>query len=202
MVEEEKNGAENHPIKKQGVEKPEKQEPIDRLIEKQSIIEGIFEETKSLTEKQVSNKNKNKPEIIDLISGGQLDLTVLASEIQKHPPQFFQEYYDEIYRVYLLKGNQKDWRKEKVCADLTIQCVYSRFKKDVLPTIQLQNKYKGYCEREHRYYQFLNPDGITMLKTFINDTLVALQDSNSEYEFRKIMFERHGVDRQLDAFKD
>lgn len=202
MEEEEKTGAENDPIKKKDGESPEKQEPIDRLIERQSIIDGIFEETKSLTEKQVSNKNKNKPEIINLISGKQLNLSVLASEIQKHPPQFFQEFYDEIYRVYQLKGNPKDWRKEKICADLTIQCVYSRFKKDVLPTIQLQNKYKGYFEREHRYYQFLNADGIIMLQTFINDTLVSLHDSTSEYEFRKLMFDRHGVDRQLDAFRD
>jgi len=176
----------------------QQEENLKKTPSKQEDLARIFEETELRNKKPDTEKEKT---IIRLINGEELDLNVLASTIQKHGPQFSQEFYNQIYRVYGLTGDPKAFRKDKVCADLTIEVIYSRFNKEVLPTIQIQNKYKGYMEREHKYYQFLTDEGILMLQDFIGDAIAALEKCNTAYDFRKMMFEDHKVAFQTDLFR-
>ena len=168
------------------------QKLAETVIDKQSIIDGIFEQTKNLTKKQLSNKKKNRGEIIELVSGRKLDLSVLASTPQNHPSQYSQEYYVPVFKILNLTGNPAEWYKDKSVADFTNEIIYSRFDKDVLPTIQLHNKYVGYCIREHRNYQFLNEKG------FIGEAIETMAASKNYYDFRINMFKKYKVPYQIE----
>ena len=175
----------------------------EKVIDKQSIIDGIFEQTKSLTKKQLSNKRKNSAEIVEMISGRKLDLSVLASKPQNYPSQFSQDYYIPVFKILNLTGDPAEWHKDKAVADFTNEVIYGRYDKDILPTIQLHNKYVGFCVRQHRNYQFLNGRGIEMLKTFIQqavDTITEIGDG-TYYDFRKKMFEKYKLPYQIELFK-
>jgi len=199
MEEEEKQKLENDSNKKL-----ENQSPIDKIIEKKSIINEIFEETEILTKKQVSDKRKNEPEIVTLISGKQIDL-VLASGIQNHPYQFKQELYNEIYRVFRIPGDPTVWHKDKRIADFTNEFLYSsRYEETVLPALRAKNKYDPtkYCTRYNKHYQYFTNEGIARLKTYISQTMAVLEDSVDEYGFRKAMFDKYKVPLQKDLFRD
>ncbi|TWJ01587.1 P63C domain-containing protein [Mucilaginibacter frigoritolerans] len=193
-MEEEEKGLENKPIKKEEIEKS-----VDKIIEKQSIIEGIVEQTESLTKKQASRKKKNRHEIVNLISGKQIDLVVLASEIQKHPSQFSLEYYTPVFKILNLTGDPAAWIKDKKVADFTVENIYSRYEKNVLPTIQAKNKYVGYCVREHKYYQYFTQEGIDMLQVFIRQAIETIEESTSHYDFKKRMFAKYKVPYQIES---
>lgn len=200
MEEEEKNRLENDSSKKN-----KDQSPIDKIIEKKSIINEIFEETEILTKKQVSNKRKNEPEIATLISGKRIDLSVLASEIQNHPSQFKQELYNEIYRVFRISGDPTEWHKDKRVADFTNEFLYSsRYEETVLPALRAKNKYDPtkYCTRFNKHYQYFTNEGIARLQTYISQTMDVLADCVDEYGFRKAMFEKYKVPLQKDLFRD
>ena len=187
-------------VKKPVDEQQEISMPIEKVIEKQSVIEGIFEQTESLTKKQVSNKKRHRGEIIELVGGGKLSLSVLASLPQKHPSQFTLEYYTPVFRILNLDGDPSEWNKPKEVADFTNEVIYGRYEKDVLPTIRLHNKYIGYCIREHKNYKFLNEKGLFMLQTFIHEAIDTLSECDTYYQFRIKMFEKYKLPYQIEIF--
>jgi len=191
--------------KKTIIAEQQSQENVKPVLSKQEIIEGIFEQTKDLTEKQTSNKKKKEPAIVNLISGKQVDLNILAATPQNHPPQFSQELYNEIYRVFHISGDPTMWHKDKRVADFTNEFLYSsRYEETVLPALRAKNKYDPtkYCTRYTKHYQYFTKDGIIRLQIYLSQTMDVLKDCFEEYDFRKKMFEIYKVPLQGDLFKD
>ena len=183
----------------------EAQANVKPALSKQEIIEGIFEETKQLTEKQASRKKKKEPSIVTLISGVQVDLNILTSRVQNHPPQFSQELYNEIYRVFHISGDPKQWHKDKRVPDFTNEFLYSsRYEEGVLNALRARNKYdpNQYCTRYNKHYQYFTADGIIRLQLYLSQTMEVLKDCEEEYEFRKKMFEKYNIPLQKDLFRD
>jgi len=148
-------------------------------------------------------RDRQKEQLItQLISGAEI---VFSDEAENHPSQYPQLLYSEIYRVFKINGDPKEWRKDKKVADFTNEFFYGcRFGKDVLPTLRDRNKYLsyGFCIGARKHYHYFNDKGIYMLKTFIDQTIEVLESCTEEYEFRKKMFEQYQVPLQKDLFRN
>ncbi|AMR33673.1 hypothetical protein A0256_20685 [Mucilaginibacter sp. PAMC 26640] len=139
-----------------------------------------------------------------LLGGGEFSIAeikkVLSENIQNHPPQFVSDFYIEIFRLLRLDGNPRDFIKPKEVADFTNQVIYSRFNKEVLPTIQAMNKYVGYCIRLNKNYQYLNNEGVKQLRVYIDQAIETMKESTTHYQFRQSMFKKYNLPYQVDLF--
>ncbi len=198
-MEEGKNEFENDPIKKQDDEKIENQLPIDRLIEKKSTIDRIFEELDSLTKQQASKKKKNA-RLIDTISGKQINIDVLAAEWQKHEPQYHLDFYAPVFKLLNIPGDPACFtdRFDKRLADFKNEVIWGRFDRESFKELRRKNKYSGYFIRRHWHYQGLNNEGIAKLKDYIQQAINAMEGCTTYYEFRQKMHSLYRLGYQIE----
>lgn len=180
----------------------EEQSKIELDIQKQSIIDSIFEQAEEL---KIKPLDRQKKEDIEKILGKSESLSIseveqyVINSSQKHPPQFYLEFYEEAYRILgIVDKDPKDYIKPRVIADITNETVYGRFDKTVLPSLQQLNKYKGYCLRVDRHYQFLNKEGIKLLQQYIHDAKEVMKTCTTYYDFRKKMGVQYGIPYQAE----
>ncbi len=174
---------------------------LEKGLKKQSEIASIFE----LTESRVKTVDSKKNEfIVKLIGGETIDLnqqkSLLAKQLQKHPPQFSLEFYTEVFKILNISEDPSKFRKPKEVADFTVELIYSRLNKDDFATILAKNRYVGFFRRGHWHYQFLNDEGIVELQKFIHHAITEMRNATSYYDFRKRMYEEHGVTYQYQLF--
>lgn len=181
-------------------EKTEEQKLEEKLL-RQSEMAEIFDRTESRNKKVDRSK---EDVIIQLVGGGTLDLnvqrSVLAAQLQRHPSQFHIDFYAEVFKILNLSGDPTFFFKDKAVADFTVELIYGRFLREDFATILSKNKYVGFFRRGHWHYQFLDEKGIAMLQLFIHQAIESMRAATSYYGFRKDMFEKYGVPYQQEIF--
>ena len=170
-----------------------KQGVKDRHEVKQTILD--------LTEKKVEDKffhDLDRENLkVQLLSGEVIDLnelSVVSRKLNEYHPQFPSEFYKQIFR--LNKWDIPDGKiseKPHVVGKWTREIIYGRFAKKVLPTLEHLNPYERIGLRKHKHHQYLNDQGLEMLKGFIQDAIDAMKQCSEWYEFRIKLFETHGV---------
>lgn len=142
--------------------------------------------------------------VYELLSDGRLDkasLKIIANEVQRHPSQFYLKYYEELYRLLRIERDPKVYYKPRIIADITNEVIYGRFEKSILPSLRIRNNYVAYCIRANKHYQLLTSEGILILQNFISESIEAMIECTDYYQFRLLMFTRHGVPYQTEMYK-
>lgn len=174
----------------------------DKQLLKKSLLD-LTEQRTEITDKQL-DRNQQK---IELLSGEILDLEkleVISKQLQVYQPRFEQSFYLEIFRLnnWDVPENGIVSEKPNIVGTWTKEIIYGRFKKNILPTLELLNPYERIGLRKHKHHQFLNDEGLLMLTGFIKDAIELMKKCTSWYEFRQKLYAVHGVPYQMDAFEE
>jgi hypothetical protein len=158
--------------KKQTVEQLKKQQEADSLREQ--LVTG----PDLLIERKGSDKSLDlRNEKIELISGEILDLKKLwhyiDGKINEYEKRFSQDYYKEIFRLngWPIPENGIISKKPNIVALFTIDYIYGRYPKEILPAIEKNNKYSQIGTRLYKHFQFLTPEGVILLEKFIAESV-------------------------------
>lgn len=138
-------------------------------------------------------------EKIELRNGKIISLKEINNFITQRPHDyhvmFLPGFYKEIYRLNNWEGNIH--QRPSIVAVWTIELIYERFPKDVLPALQELNPYIDLGIRMFKHFQFLNNEGKIMLAQFINDAINEMKQHQNWYEFRKDYAQKYGFTFQL-----
>jgi hypothetical protein len=182
-------------------------ENLLKIEDKQNLQQLIIQLTEQRVENKFSDKSlDNQLDKIKLLSGVEISIKeiegVIAANLETYPSKFHQEYFIEMYRINNWKDkNPKDYFKPLIVGKYINETIYSRFNKDVLPTLQQLNPYVGFSIRMHKHYQFLNEAGIAQLENFISDAIRIMKTCDTQYEFRVKLFNEFAVPYQIQLFQ-
>jgi len=132
-------------------------EALDRQLEKVELQSG-----KIIFLKDISNFLTQKP--------------------QDYYPLFPAVFYKEIFRL-------NSWtyipnERPHIVGVWTLDLIYSRFDRTVLPALQILNPFSDIGLRLYKHFQFLNEQGKIKLIGYINDAVGLMKTCTSWYEFR------------------
>lgn len=138
-------------------------------------------------------------EKIELRSGKIVSLkdirNVIAENRQVHFVMFVQDFYKQMCRLKGLKYEPN--RRPYIFAKYTIELIYARFDKSVLPTLEYKNPYNEFGFRNYKHFQFLNEQGIILLGGFISNAVETMKEYTNWYEFRINYAKQNGLPIQL-----
>jgi hypothetical protein len=144
--------------------------------------QGIFNR---FSDRKLDRENQK----IKLRSGKIIDLYELDKyiddKINTYAKEFGQDYYLEIFRLNGWKIPESGIisYKPNIVGRYTIDIIYGRFPKEVLPTIEGNNKYNEIGIRLYKHFQFLTPKGIELLEKFIEDSVIVMKKCKFWDEF-------------------
>jgi hypothetical protein len=160
-----------------------------------------------LIEKKASDKSLDQRiERIELINNEVIDLKQLRQfingKIEKYTKKFGQEFYSEIFRLngWAIPVNGKISHKPGVVGKFTIDIIYGRFPKEVLPELQENNKYNEIGMRLYKHFQFLSPEGLLKLEQYIAESVDVMKRCSYWDEFVKEHAKRFGHPFQTSLF--
>lgn len=167
-------------------EKLRKEQEINEDLRKQLLLGPDL-----LIEKSGSDKSLDaRIEKVELISGRILELRPLLKYIDKrineYSKKFPQEYYREIFRLkgWAIPSNGNISRKPSIVGKFTIDFIYGRFPKEVLPAIETNNPYiNDLGIRYYKHFQFLTSEASIKLEKFIKDSIIIMKRCNYWDEF-------------------
>lgn len=125
-------------------------------------------------------------EKIELRSGRIISLNQISNFITQKPQEYYSMFpvlfYKHIFRL-------NNWpytpnARPSIVAVWTLELIYSRFDKNVLPALQILNPYSDIGLRMFKHFQFLNAVGKVKLAGYINDATGMMETCTSWYEFR------------------
>jgi hypothetical protein len=163
-------------VRTKTVEQLKKQEEANALREQ--LIFG----PDLLIERKGSDKSLDlRLEKVELISGEILDLKKLwhyiDRKINEYEKRFSQEYYKEIFRLngWPIPESGIISQKPNIVAQFTKDYIYGRYPKEILPAIEINNKYSEIGIRLYKHFQFLTVDGVVLLEKFIAESVVIMK---------------------------
>lgn len=131
----------------------------------------------SLIERKGSDKSLDqKLEKIVLISGEIIDVGKLYeyidNKINDYGIQFQQSWYREIFRLngWEIPAGGIISKKPSIVATYTIDIIYGRFPKEILPIIETKNRFNEIGARMYRHFQFLTPEGVEKLRKYLQES--------------------------------
>ncbi|WKN42215.1 P63C domain-containing protein [Tunicatimonas pelagia] len=179
-----------------------RKEQEDNALRKQLAISPDL-----LIQRKGSDKAlEQRAEKIKLISGETIDLKELAEyiddKINTYKSRFTQGWYKEVFRLngWEIPKNGKISKKPQVVAKYTIDIIYGRFPKEVLPVLEHQNKYDKIGIRLFKHFQFLTPEKVTKLEDYIKESEVIMKRCKTWSQFEKEHAKVYGLPFQLSIF--
>lgn len=145
---------------------------------------------------------------IELINGQSIDLKKLKDyidgKIAKYARRFGQDFYAEIFRLngWAIPASGVIAHKPGVVGQITIDIIYGRFPKEILPQLRQFNKYDEIGMRMYKHFQLLSDDAGKKLDIFIADSVALMKQCKHWNEFVRKHAEKYGHPFQGSLFKD
>lgn len=175
---------------------------------KQQLIELLLQGPENKVQQKYSDRSLDREnEIIELLGGRQITLKQIKDIVSKCEQEYVTTFppifYSEIDRLNnWTRPEGKKHEKPPIVGRWTKEIIYGRFPKEVLPVLEQLNPYVGFGIRLYKHFQWLTPEGKAQLESFISDSIIVMQSSNTWYEFRVKYAKRFGVPFQLSAFEN
>ncbi|MCF0065102.1 P63C domain-containing protein [Dyadobacter chenwenxiniae] len=182
------------------------------------------EDTQSLSEKsqlrlqlltgpdlKISKETETEKDVIELLSGSKIDLKKRAEELrkflakskQRYEKAFTKDFYKQINRLNgWAISEDKTYQKPPIVARFTIEIIYRRFPKDILPALQHLNPYVVFGLRKFKHFQWLNDEGRILLEGYIEEATTMMETCKTWYEFRVKYSQTYNVPFQLNFIDD
>ena len=161
----------------------------------------------SLIERKGSDKSLDKKiEKIELISGEIIDIKKLYeyidNKINDYGVQFQQSWYREIFRLngWEIPESGIISKKPSIVAKYTIDIIYGRFPKEVLPVIESKNKFDEIGIRMYKHFQFLTPEGVKKLSKYLEESELIMTRCTHWDEFVREHAKAYGHPFQMSLF--
>ena len=188
-------------LSKKAVERLKKQQEANALREQLTLGPDLLIQSKGSD--QALDKINEK---IELISGKIIDLRELReyidSKINAHVVRFVQDYYIEIFRLNgwtIPEGGIISY-KPNIVGKFTIDIIYGRFPKEVLPALEGNNRYNEIGVHLYKHFQFLTPKGIELLDKFIGESVIIMKNCKYWNEFVTEHAKKYGYPFQTSLF--
>ncbi|MFB9865652.1 P63C domain-containing protein [Rufibacter immobilis] len=168
----------------------------------------LLQQSEDLVKESQTRKKKRDEEVIELLGGQKVSIAeinaAITATLQPYVPMFPNSvpFFSEIYRLNGWKDkNPNDFVKPTVVASWINEIIYGRFAKDVLPTLRVLNPASPFGLRVHKHFQYLTEAGQSKLVQYRDEAIALMQTCSSWYEFRKKIYEVHGVPYQISLFE-
>ena len=175
---------------------------------KQQLIDLLLQGPEARIEQKFSDKNLDREnEIIKLLGGGEISIRqikdIIAKYRQDYEKTFPPVYYSEIDRLNNWhRPKEKQHEKPPIVGRWTNEIIYSRFSKEILPTLQQLNPYISFGFRMYKHFQWLTSEGKEQLVRFIGEAVEVMKTCGTWYEFRVKYAKTYGAPCQLNIFED
>lgn len=153
------------------------QEQLKKAQEADALRKQLTIGPDSLIQRKGSDKSLDqKIEKIELISGEIIDVKKLYeyidNKINDYGIQFQQSWYREIFRLngWEIPESGIISKKPSIVATYTIDIIYGRFPKEILPVIETKNRFNEIGSRMYKHFQFLTPEGIVKLGKYLQQS--------------------------------
>ena len=184
---------------------------VDKKADESQLKLKLLESPEAKIQDRFSNKNLDRKNEIELLSGKVINLDeerealkkVIANALKEYSPRVPQEYYRQIFRLNnwpIPEGKIKE--KPSIVGRYTNEIIYDRYSKSVLPELKRLNPYITSGMRNFKHFQWLTEEGQTLYDSYIQDAISVMKDSNDWYDFRVKHSENFGVTFQLNWEKD
>ena len=161
----------------------------------------------SLIQRKGSDRSLDKRiEKIELISGEIIDVKKLYeyidNKINEYDIQFQQSWYREIFRLngWEIPENGIISKKPSIVAKYTIDIIYGRFPKEVLPVIETKNRFNEIGIRMYKHFQFLTPEGVKKLGKYLEQSEQIMARCTYWDEFVREHAKEYGHPFQMSVF--
>lgn len=185
------------------------QKRLQKQKNQENLIQYIFQTVEAKVNNKFTDKELDRQNEIKRLLESKKELWELdgIKEIVLKQPRgyeviYYQEYYQEIFR---LKGwkyegiiSQKPW----VVGKYTNEIIYYRFGEDVLPFLRIANPYILPGLRKYKHHQFFKLVAKETLKRYIDEAVEVMKTCNDWYEFRVKLSEKYNVPYQVDMFEE
>lgn len=160
-----------------------------------------------LIQRKGSDKSLDqKIEKIELISGEIIDPKELRAyidtKINDYGIKFKQSWYREVFRLngWEIPENGIISEKPSIVGSYTRDIIYGRFPKEVLPVLEVKNKFNEIGIRMYKHFQFLTPEGAKKLETYINQSEKIMKRCTYWDEFVREHAKEYGHPFQTSLF--
>ena len=186
---------------KKTVEQLRKEQEANALRKQLTIGPDLLIQRKG-SDKALDQRNEK----FKLLSGETIDLKELAEyiddKINTYKPRYTQSWYKEVFRLngWDMPKNGKISKKPLVVARYTIDIIYGRFPKEVLPVLEVKNKYYKIGVRLFKHFQLLTPEKVSKLEDYIKESEEIMKRCKTWDEFEREHAKVYGLPFQLSIF--
>lgn len=185
---------------------------IERHLRKAEInkeLDDLLRRTYEPIENKGSDESLDRLNLLKQILGP--GGVLLLDDPQSYIPRIKKEYYKEMRRLCGIDP-ESDF-KPKMFGHYTNLLIYKRFPAGTLPSLRLKNPKNEDGVREFYFHQFLSPQGVFNLLTFVDDAIKGmkqhtnmqhfLHDYCKEYKipYQTTLFDRSDKDSQSNPIK-
>ncbi len=180
---------------------------IKRDEEREKLQYLILERTEAKVKEKGSDANLDRlNEIIELRNGEKQTIKSLRNYIvddaQPYDKMFPNELYREVWRLngWSIVDTSFHFKPHSV-ATFTVEVIYGRFYKEVLPELRKRNPYIAYCVRQYKLFQYLSSSAKSDLQNYINDAISIMKSCSTMHEFRVKYEKLYGIPFQYSLFE-
>ncbi|MBE2288399.1 MAG: hypothetical protein IAE95_02505 [Chitinophagaceae bacterium] len=183
-------------------------EIAESTLLRHALMESLVEGADALTAKEAKAKKEADEKIKFLLLNGKetsvYELKRIVSDFKlPYAPKFPNAipFYKEIYR--LNKWTDKDpnsFIKPPIVGVWTIELIYGRFAKEVLPALRERNPLMFGFARKFKLFQFLYEDGQKKIEEFRDDAIRIMKTCSTWHEFRVKYAKEFGIPFQASLF--
>jgi hypothetical protein len=184
---------------------------IDKKADEKQLKLKLLQSPESKIQDRFSDKNLDRKNEIELLSGRVIDLDeeqealrkVIANALKEYAPRVPQEYYRQIFRLNkwtIPEGKIKE--KPSIVGRFTNEIIYDRYKKSVLPELKRLNPYITLGMRNFKHFQWLTEEGQSLYDGYIQDAISVMKESIDWYDFRINHSAKFSVTFQLNWEKE
>lgn len=196
--------------KKDPEEEPPKRVEISKEAEQDRLfLSGmLIQQKEELLEAARRRKRKTEEETFELRSGVVISIAglnaIISAHVQPYAPQFPNSipFFSEIYRLNQWTHiKPTDYVKPAIVGKWINEIIYSRYSREVLPTLRVLNPALPDGLRKFKHFQFLTEEGQAKLLQYRDEAIALMKESSSWIEFREKLLRKYGVPYQSDLFR-
>ncbi len=197
-------------MKVNSTDKKSLKKPVSRPVEvseeaKQDRLQLealLIGQTDELARKALLRRQQRESEEIELRNGTKISIKQIQDFVTAHTQPYaarFPNAVDFFREMFRLKGwkdkDPNNYIKPAIVGRLINQTIYYRFHQDVLPALRTMAMPGGV--RLHKFFQFLNDDGVRKLEDYRDDAITMMKTCTTWYEFQLRYSKTYGIPMQL-----
>lgn len=184
---------------------------IDKKADERQLKLKLLQSPEAKIQDRFSDKNLDRRNEIELLSGKIINLDeerkelqkVIANALNEYSPRVPQEYYKQIFRLNnwsIPEGKISE--KPSIVGRFTNEIIYDRYNKAILPELKRLNPYIKLGMRNFKHFQWLTEEGQSLFDSYIQDAISVMKECSDWYEFRIKHSAKFGITFQLDWQKE